>query len=183
MALQAHHVHEKEHREDSCTYEDLSDDAGLAEGPEHKDEQAGGDDDDGRLEDEEREGELERVEPLPDAVGGYHHGRVAHHGAGRLGQRRRVAHLLRDVGRQLFGDRRGVHLGGSSPFRRSPERSPARRRALCFVCVCLCHARYVPGTWQRERGLTARGLCGGCARTKGNGSNGRNMGDPSLTTL
>jgi hypothetical protein len=139
-ATGASRARERTEREDACTYEDLSDDAGLAEGPEHKDEQAGGDDDDGRLEDEEREGELERVEPLPDAVGGYHHGRVAHHGAGRLGQRRRVAHLLRDVGRQLFGDRRGVHLGGSSPVRRSPERSSARRLALCFVCVPLPRA-------------------------------------------
>ena len=61
VSLRAHYVHEGEHR--GSTYEDLSDDAGLAEGPEDKDEQAGGDDDDGRLQDEEREGELQRVNP------------------------------------------------------------------------------------------------------------------------
>lgn len=61
------------------TYKDLGDDARLPEGPEKEDEGTGGDDHKGELQDEEWEGELEGVVPLPYPIRRYHRRRIAHH--------------------------------------------------------------------------------------------------------
>ena len=50
------------------TYDDLSDDAGLAEGPEEEGERPGDDDDKADLEDDQRQREVERVVTLPSPV-------------------------------------------------------------------------------------------------------------------
>lgn len=79
------------------TDEDLGDDARLPEGPEKEDEGAGGDDHQGELQDEEWEGELEGVVPMPYPIRGYHRWRMAHHAILHQARhhlpRRRLLHL------------------------------------------------------------------------------------------
>lgn len=61
-------------------YDDLGDGDGLAEAAEEEVDDAGEDEDDADLIDEEREGEVQRVVADPDAGGGDPDGWVAEHG-------------------------------------------------------------------------------------------------------
>lgn len=129
-----------------ATYEDLRDDARLAEGLEEDDEEAGGGDDDGDLEEEEGEGEVKRGGALPDAVGGDHHRGVADDRAG-AGAGLATRHLGRG--------------GGVLDERDRAARAPRRRRRPTHDRGHLgASARRREREREREYKLVARG--GGC---------------------
>lgn len=83
------------------SYDDLSEETRLVERLQEEGDDAGDQHNDEILDDEEREGEGKRIQPLPDAVGAGHRRDEAHDSACVIGYVRWCSHHLRSWHSQM----------------------------------------------------------------------------------